>query len=432
MSDTTVASLLQSSSSWMPASVRKTGGILMVLGAVGLVLGFLATGDTRAGFSVLLTAAVLILGIAMVGPLLSAIFEMTGAKWGRPYRRLAEGTIALMPVAVIVILVLVASGNAYLPWVFEPPRHGGKHIWLSRGFWDARVIGAMLIAYAVGISFVRLSIRRDFCEEAVSEKFTGILKRLFAANIKDPKKEKTRISESMARLAPVVAVVYALCFSLLGFDLIMALEPEWYSTLFGAWYFIGNLFSGLAITAILAVAISRSPGMDRFFTETRQSDMATLLLAFCLINGDFFWNQYLTIWYANLPEETFYLMKRTEDFAGMPWRGLSFVSLAAFFFIPFTALLLRKVKKSRIILTSVASIAVLGVLIARFVEIAPALVQEESGVPGFLSAAAALMVFIGLLGAGLLVFSKLFADVPILCVGDEILLNVVSDKEAHG
>jgi len=38
-----------------------------------------------------------------------------------------------------------------------------------------------------------------------------------------------------------------------------------------------------------------------------------LLFAFCLLNIDFFWSQFLTIWYANLPEETFYLIERTID-----------------------------------------------------------------------------------------------------------------------
>lgn len=431
MSRTSISSLLDAAGKWMPASIQKTAFGMLLLGVVGLVLGFFGASNPSAGWAALLTASVLVMGIAMVGPLLSAIFEITGAKWGRPYRRLAEGTIALMPVAVVVLIVLIIGGNAYLPWVHEPPHHGGKHLWLVRGFWDARVLVTLLLAYGVGLSFVRLSIRRDFCEDAVAKRFDGFFKNLFARNITNPEKEKARIGRIMGRLAPVVAIAYGVCFSMLGFDLIMALEPLWFSTLFGAWYFVGNLFSGLALIAVFAVIISRQAGMDKFFTETRQSDMATLLLAFCLMNADFFWNQYLTIWYANLPEETFYLMKRTEDVAGMPWRGLSFLSLAAFFFIPFTALLVRKVKRSRVLLTIFASIAVLGVLTARFVEIGPALMIAPEGGAGLLPAIAAALVFVGLLGAGLLLFAKLFSGVPILCVGDEILLNEVSDKEAH-
>ncbi len=96
-------------------------------------------------------------------------------------------------------------------------------------------------------------------------------------------------------------------------DLIMALDPDWFSTLFGGWYFIGNLFSGLALLAIAAMSLRNRCGLQRFLPEARQSDLATLLFAFCLLNIDFFWSQYLTIWYGNLPEETGWLIERAVD-----------------------------------------------------------------------------------------------------------------------
>lgn len=419
MSEMTVKTVLTDTADWLPEKLPKLAVGLVAIGLAGLGLGFFGSGDPAAGWTALLTATALIIGIAMVGPLLSAIFQMTGAKWGRAYRRLAEGTVALMPIGLIGLLALMAGGNAYLPWVHEHPHLGGKAIWLTRGFWDARLLVSLLAVYGVGLAFVRLSIRRDFCLKAVADAFdSGLAKRL-KAGIDNPKAEAERIEKKMSTLAPIVAIVYAVVFSLIGFDLIMALEPDWFSTLFGAWYFIGNLFSGLALIAIFSVAISRRPNMDRFMTRVRQSDMATLLLAFCLINADFFWNQYLTIWYANLPEETFYLIERTVDTAG-PYRSLSFVSLGTFFVIPFLALLLRKVKQSRELLTLVAAVAVVGVFLARFIEIAPALMDDTAVV---LPIAAAVLVFLGFLGGGLLVFAKVFSGLPILPVNDDIFVR---------
>ena len=54
---------------------------------------------------------------------------------------------------------------------------------------------------------------------------------------------------------PAVAIVYSVAFSFIGIDLIMALEPDWFSTLFGGWYFIGNLFAGLALLAVAAMSL---------------------------------------------------------------------------------------------------------------------------------------------------------------------------------
>lgn len=429
---TPIATLLNDTDAWLPPGLKKAALGMMIAGAAGLGLAFVAGGSPNAGFAALLTATVMVIGIAMVGPLVSAIFEMTGAKWGRPMRRLFEGTVALMPVGLMAIVVLMAAGNVYLPWVHEHPHHGGKAIWLVRGFWDARVILFLLVAYGTGIAFVRLTIKRDFCINEVQEKFKGKLNDMLTKGVSDSEKEIEILNTKIARLAPVVAIVYGVFFSLLGFDLIMALEPDWFSTLFGAWYFIGNLFSGFAILAILAMAISRQQGMHRFFTTERLSDMATLLLAFCLVNGDFFWNQYLTIWYANLPEETFYVIKRTVE-EGTVWRGLSFVSLATFFFIPFLALLFRKVKQTGPLLTGVALIAVVGVLLARFIEIAPAIANIESTDMGtaVMTAASALLILFGFLGGGLAILAAVFSNVPIMAVGDQTLVSMLIEKEGH-
>jgi hypothetical protein len=414
--------ILDASADWLPKSARKVAIVLVALGVVGLGLGFGASGDPGAGWAALLTPIVMIIGIAMVGPLTSAIFQMTGTKWGRAYRRIAEGSVALMPLGLAGLLVLMAGGNAYLPWVHEHPHLGGKAFWLTRGFWDARVLGGLLVAYAVGLAFVRLSLKRDFCNDAVSDKYNGFFAKHLKKGITSAEPEAGRIERRLSMLAPLVAVVYGVVFSMLGFDLIMALEPDWFSTLFGAWYFIGNLLAGFALLAVLSVAVSKQPGMDRFLTRTRQSDMATLLLAFCLINADFFWNQYLTIWYANLPEETFYVIERTVDEAG-PWRSLSFVSLATFFVVPFALLLLRKVKQSRLLLTGVGVVAIVGVFMARFIEIAPSVLTFEGGGSVVIPLVSAGLVFLGFLGGGLLLYLKLFSGLPILAVNDEIFLK---------
>ncbi|MBW2277811.1 MAG: hypothetical protein JRF63_09985 [Deltaproteobacteria bacterium] len=405
-----------------PKTMRKLAAVLVALGVLGAAIGFLMSADPAVGWAALLTATVLVIGIAAVGPLLSAIFEMTGAKWGRAYRRLVEASVVLMPVGVAALLVLLAAGNVYLPWVHEHPHVGGKAVWLTRGFWDARVIGALSVSYGLGLYFVYLSMRRDFCLAEVRERFSGKLGTWLAKGITDGEAETARLDKRAAVVAPFVALSYGICFTLLGFDLIMALEPDWFSTLFGAWYFVGNIFFGMALLAIGSVALRRQLGLERFITAKRQSDMATLMLAFCLLNTDFFWNQYLTIWYANLPEETGYLIERTID-TNAPWRSMSFVSLGAFFALPFMLLLLRRVKRSGALLSIVAAVAACGLCLARFIEIGPALLEIEPG--GGLGALiwpllSAGLLLLGLLGLGLLLFGRLLPAVPIMPIGDPV------------
>ncbi len=414
---------------------KKVGIVLTAAGVVGAGIGFFASPNPSAGWVAVLTATVITIGLAMVGPLLSAIFQITGAKWGRAYRRLAEGSVVLMPVGLLGILALFAGGASFLPWVHDHPHVGGKAIWLTRGFWDVRVLFVLLATYALGLVFVRLSLRRDFCLLEVRETYKGKLAAWAAKGLtqQNAVKEAARCENRMTVLAPIVAIVYGVAFSLLGIDLIMALEPDWFSTLFGAWYFIGNIFFGLALLAIFQVALSRRSKLGRFFTPGRMGDLATLLLAFCLINVDFFWNQYLTIWYANLPEETFYLIERTAD-TTLPWRSLSFVSLSAFFVVPFLALLLRKIKRTGGLLALVSLVAMFGIFLARFIEIAPPLLQLEPG-SGMNALAlpliSAALLLVGFLGAGLLLYTKWLSGVPAMPVGDEIFKREFKDDGGH-
>jgi len=418
------------------AALGKVGVVLAAAGLAGLGLGFAASGDPAAGWAGLTTATAIVAGVAMVGPLLSAIFQITGAKWGRVYRRLAEGSVVLMPVALVGVLILIAGGNAYLPWVHEHPHLGGKAVWLTRGFWDARLLLALALAYGAGLAFVRLSLRRDFCLIEVRKRFKGRIAEIVSKGITEGNAddEAERCEHRMTQLAPLVAIAYGLAFTVFGFDLIMALEPDWFSTLFGAWYFIGNVFGGLALLAIGSVAFARKSELGHLFNSRRQSDLATLLLAFCLINVDFFWNQYLTIWYANLPEETFYVIERTAD-RSLPWRNLSFVSLGAFFLIPFTVLLLRRVRRSGRLLAVVAAVSLFGVFLARFIEIAPALleVQAGSGIAGVaMPLASAALIFAGFLGGGLILYRGWLSNVPLMAVGDGVLVREVDGDGGHG
>jgi len=405
---------------------------LVGLGLAALALGFW-TGDSRQGWFSLYVATAVVMGLANFGPVLSAIFELTGAKWGRAYRRLAEGSVVLMPLGIMGVLALVAGGRRFLPWAHGEHLSGGKALWLLPAFWSARVLFALHLSYGVSLWFVYHSWRRDFCVAGVKEGFPGRLSAFLSKGITNAPAEVAHCSARLRTLAPIVAIVYALSFSLLGFDWIMSLEPDWISTLFGAWYFVSSLFSGLALLALVSLAVRRRFSLEPYLTRTRQADLATLLFAFCLLTTDFFWSQYLTIWYGNLPEETSYLISRVED-ASLPWSGLSFAALAAFFFIPFLALLLRRIKHSGPLLATVAAVVLAGVFLARFVEIAPPLLGLA---PGSKPAAAlhplggALLTLLGLGGAGYLLYRRFLRALPLLPLADEVFLSTLHPDEEH-
>ena len=101
----------------------------------------------------------------------------------------------------------------------------------------------------------------------------------------------------------------------------MSLTPEWASTLFGWWFFMGAFLSGIAMTALLTSRLrSRYRLQPLHHARPPVGHRQDRRSAFSIFWVYQFWSQYLPIWYANMPEETGCVFLRFED----PWRTLAF------------------------------------------------------------------------------------------------------------
>ena len=54
----------------------------------------------------------------------------------------------------------------------------------------------------------------------------------------------------MTTIAPAFVIVYALVMSIVVYDWVMTLEPHWFSTMIGPWFFMGAFWGGIACTAL--------------------------------------------------------------------------------------------------------------------------------------------------------------------------------------
>ena len=141
------------------------------------------------------------------------------------------------------------------------------------------------------------------------------------------------------RLAAVFMPVFAILISLIAIDWAMSLEPHWYSTIFGVYYFAGTVLAGLAATTYIVVRFHEAG----YFTNLRRDHFYSLgALLFAFVN---FWayiafSQFLLIWYANLPEETVWFMNRWKD----GWQYVSILLIVVQFAVPYFALLTQDSK----------------------------------------------------------------------------------------
>src|SRR5713226_2644978 len=326
-------------------------GLLAVLGAIAFVVAILRGGVSTA-WEAYLVNLLFFLGIAQGAVVASAAFYLTQAKWGgsTPYR-LGEAFAPFLWVGFLLFFGLYFGRAAIFPWVKHPIAQ--KAAWLNIPFLFARD-GIGLAAMAlVSSAFIRISRAEE------SRAWT-----IATREIEMP-------PHSMRVIAPLLAVLYAVVYTLIAFDLIMSLAPVWRSTLFGWYFFAGCFWSGLTAMALMAVVLRRRLGENNLFTNpTVTHDYGKMVFAFSVFWVYLLFAQYIVIWYGDLPVETFFIVQRVHH---MPWSPLSLACVILIWAIPFCALMSARAKQTPWVLGSVAALGLVGMWLERYVLVVPSL-----------------------------------------------------------
>jgi len=327
----------------------KGGGLILTLVAALGVLAFLLgmTHSPQRTWAIYLINLLFWSGLAVTGPAIAGIMELMEARWSPSVKRIALTTAGFLPVSFVLFLILFAGRAVLYPWVTNPLPI--KAAWLNVPFMASRIGIGVLALYCLAFAFVRAGFREG---EA------------------DPKTER---QESRRRTALAVALLflYVIVLSLFGFDLVMSLDPTWYSGLFGGYFVVSSLYAGFALLAILAVRANAS-GLATVSPSAVQ-DVAKLILATSTLWMYFFWSQYLVIWYGNVPVETKFFLRR---FFTDPWRVLALVVLVAGWVLPFAYLLKRLTGKPPARHAPLVFISLLGlaaIFLERVLLVVPAL-----------------------------------------------------------
>lgn len=378
---------------------------LILIGTIAFFIGIAGSQSERA-WQAYLVNFVFWTGMAFGAVLLSAILTMTNARWGRPIKRLAEAPGAFLPVSFFLFWVLYFGREKIFPWIHEPVHH--KEAWLNTGFLFTRDGMGLLILTALSTALLYYSVRGD--AKVMKEGADNPL-------------ETERGMRAQSLISPVFAILYALILTLIAFDLIMSLDPHWISTLFGAYYFMSSFYTGLAAIIILSALSVRTMGLEKFVGSKQFHDLGKLLFGFCVVTGDFFYAQFLVIWYGNLPEETHYVILRVHE---SPWKYLAWTVLIVSFVFPFIVLISRKVKMRPLLMMVLCSIILVGMWLERFLLVAPSIWRGERMPLGFIE----LFITAGFLGIMVLCLLLFFRKYPMLPVSDPFFHELMNTAEA--
>jgi hypothetical protein len=324
----------------------------VVVGVAAFAAG-LADGSALRVWEVFLVNLLFWMGIAQGGICASASFYLSNARWGGAgLYRLAEAFVGFLPLSFLLFWALYAGRHLLFVWVDHPLPE--KADWLNVPFFFARDGAALLLMTLLSFWFVRVSRRQEVRQWAAS-----------SGDIGDS-------PLPIRRLAVVMTLAYAVIYSLIAFDLVMALAPRWHSTLFGAYFFTGAYWSAVVMIALVAAVTGRHINQDKekHLYHAALHDIGKLFFACSVFWVYLLFAQYIVIWYGDMPSETFFVAPRVNY---MPWGSLGWTAFGLVWVVPFCMLMGQKPKRTPAILGTVAVLGLIGMWIERYVLVAPSL-----------------------------------------------------------
>ncbi|HEY2923944.1 MAG TPA: hypothetical protein VGJ98_03135 [Candidatus Eisenbacteria bacterium] len=333
--------------------VRALFGLMVLIGVVTFILE-VNTDPTRA-YAAWLHNYWVFLCLGLAGTFFTAIHYLTGATWSVAVRRIADAFSSFVPIAALLFLI-VAVGIPHI------------YIWSSPA--ATQGVGAKLIAKG-GYLSSNLYILRNLACLALWSFFSWF----FVRN--STRQDETRdvaLSKRNLNFSAIFLVMFALSFTLASFDMLMSLEPTWYSTIFGVYCWSGLWQSGLAAIAIVTVILRRQGALQGVVSRAHYHDLGKFVFAFGVFWTYIGFSQFMLIWYANLPEEIEWMIHRI--YTG--WGAVIIAVATLKFVIPFFVLMPQRWKENETVLLTVAAGVILGQWLDMYWVIYPAFSPEHA------------------------------------------------------
>jgi hypothetical protein len=306
-----------------PVSVRLAGGIGTALLAGSVLAAFLVPGAGPHFWRAYLVAFAYFLSLSLGALFFVILQHLTRSSWSVVVRRLAEAIAMNLGLLALLSAPLLLFGlRSLYPWADASAAHDGllraKAAYLNIPFFAARIVLYFAFWYAAARFYFRRSVEQDATGDVA-------------------------LTLRMERWSGPSMVLFAIATTFAAFDLLMSLDPRWYSTIYGVYFFTGGLLGFFALLVFVSCVTQRTGRMSHMITTEHYHDLGKLLFAFTVFWAYIAFSQYMLIWYANIPEETgWYLRRQTGG-----WGAVGLLLLFGHFLVPFLALLARAPKRRK-------------------------------------------------------------------------------------
>jgi Ni/Fe-hydrogenase subunit HybB-like protein len=237
---------------------------------------------------------IFLIGLSYAGAVIAGFLHLVNPEWGKPIIRLAQiMTLASVIVGPLFILLCVGRFDR-LHHLFIYPRLQ------SPLTWDVLAV----ITFLVGsVLFLYLGLIRDFATYRDSSlnipKWKHNLYAWLSLGYNGTEYQKKKLMTSQNLLAIILIPVSIMVASILSWIFGMTLRPGWHSTIFGPYFVIGAIYSGVGLLIIILWYTRKVYKLEKYITERHFTFLAYMLLVLGAGYGYFTFSEYFTSWYGS-------------------------------------------------------------------------------------------------------------------------------------
>ncbi len=385
--------------------LRLTAIILMIIGIIGIVIGFSTVPHTAEDehtlhmlhnkpWAAIYVAALFFMLISLGVLAFYAINRAAQAGWSPVLFRVMEGITAyLFPGAVIVYVLLVLSSlhiNHLFVWMDESVVAHDALLQGKQGYLNVPFFLGRAAFYMLGwIAYRYISRRLSLAEDTATDN------RAFVKNFK---------------WAAAFLVFFLVSESMMSWDWIMSVDPHWFSTLFG-WYVFASFFvSGITMIALVTIYL-KSRGYLEYVNSSHLHDLAKFMFGISIFWTYLWFSQFLLLWYSNIPEEVTYYVSRIRDY-----KILFFGMLFLNFVFPLLVLINTDYKRIKWLVFTAGAVILAGHYVDFYVMIMPATVGNQWSIG--ITEISAVLFFLGLF---IFVVFTALTKAPLLAKGNPLI-----------
>ncbi len=268
---------------------------------------------TQFGFSYLL-AFMIFLSICLGSLFLVIVHHLFDAAWSVPIRRFLEHIACLLPWMGVLFIPIALLAKRIYPWMSIDPLADHslhvKQVLFNQTAFYVVAVGLFLVWTWLSLGLRKWSLAQDKTGDAIC---THMMRRYSAAGI----------------------FIFAITLTLAAIYWMKSLQHQWYSTMYGVYYFAESVWVTLATTYLLAMMFKTKGPLRDVVGKRQFYDIGVLLFAFTVFYAYIHFSQYFLIWNAAIPEETFWYVLREKG----SWWDIGMIIIFGHFVLPFLGLL---------------------------------------------------------------------------------------------